>query len=231
MNVRDRVLHAALECFAEDGYERTSIARIRERSGVSNGALFHHFGSKEAIAGALYVDSMSAVHAEYRSVLSARPATVAAGVAGVISRQLGWVESDPARARFVYAQGRLDWASEPGARLRAMNQEIAAAYRAWLAPFVSRGAVRDLPMAVIVAIVTGPAHALAQQWLAGQLPGSVLTHLDDLVDAAVAGLSGSPAPPRPAAAAVRGRVRIQLLDEGGGVIAEGETEAALPDPR
>ena len=39
MSVRDRVLQAALDCFTEDGYERTTIARIRERSGVSNGAL------------------------------------------------------------------------------------------------------------------------------------------------------------------------------------------------
>ncbi|WP_067650593.1 TetR/AcrR family transcriptional regulator [Nocardia harenae] len=231
MNVRDRVLHAALECFSEDGYERTSITRIRERSGVSNGALFHHFGSKEAIAGTLYVEAMGAVHAGYREVLSARPATVADGVGGVIAQQLSWVESDPVRARFVYSQGRLDWASEPGERLRAMNEEIAAAYREWLTPFVATGAVRDLPMAVIVAIVTGPAHALAQQWLAGQLSGTVSAHLDDLVDAAVAGLSGSPAPPRPAAAAVRGRLRIQLLDAAGGVLAEGETEAALRAPR
>ena len=54
-DTRRRILDAALACFLEDGYEQTAIARIRERSDTSNGALFHHFPSKEAIADSLYV--------------------------------------------------------------------------------------------------------------------------------------------------------------------------------
>ncbi|MGV9582904.1 TetR/AcrR family transcriptional regulator [Nocardia farcinica] len=231
MSIRDRVLTAALACFAEDGYERTTIARIRERSGVSNGALFHHFPSKEAIAGALYVDAMGSVHEEYRRVLARRPATLADGVGGVLERHLSWVEADPVRARFVYAQGRLDWASEPGERLRAMNAEIGAAWREWLAPFVSQGEARDLPMTVVVAVVTGPAHALAQQWLAGQLPGSLLAFHTALTEAAVAGLSGDPARgSAPASRPVAGRLRLQLVDADGAVVAEGEATTTLTRP-
>ncbi|WP_174183808.1 TetR/AcrR family transcriptional regulator [Nocardia barduliensis] len=231
-SIRDRVLLAALECFSDEGYERTTIARIRERSGVSNGALFHHFRSKEAIAGALYVDSMRSVHEGYREVLAVRPATLAEGVGGVIRGQLSWVEANPARARFVYAQGRLDWASEPGERLRAMNEEIGAAWREWLAPFVRRGEARELSMALVAAVVTGPAHALAQQWLAGQLPGSLQAYADDLTAAAVAGLSGSPASrienaPYP----VVGRIRVELLDAVGSVVGVAEVDAPLDGPR
>src|SRR5438309_7668290 len=54
-SVRTRILDSALSCFIEFGYDQTTIARIRERSQVTNGALFHHFPSKEAIADALYV--------------------------------------------------------------------------------------------------------------------------------------------------------------------------------
>ena len=36
-----------------------TVARIREHSQVSNGALFHHFRSKEAIADSLYVEAMA----------------------------------------------------------------------------------------------------------------------------------------------------------------------------
>jgi AcrR family transcriptional regulator len=58
-DTRRRILEAALACFLEDGYEQTTIARIRERSDTSNGALFHHFPSKEAIAEALYVEAIA----------------------------------------------------------------------------------------------------------------------------------------------------------------------------
>ncbi|WP_054811931.1 TetR/AcrR family transcriptional regulator [Nocardia arizonensis] len=232
MGVRERVLAAALDCFAEDGYERTTIARIRERSEVSNGALFHHFPTKEAIAGALYVDSIASVQQGYLRVLAQRPTTLGEAVAGVIRQQLSWVEANPVRARFVYSRGRLDWATESGDRLRAMNAEVGAAYRAWLTPFVERGAARDLPMPVLVAVVTGPAHAIAQQWLAGQLPGSALAFLDDLAAAAVAGISGEPSPPsRRTPRPVAGRIRVELLDAGGAVIGEAEATTPLDDIR
>jgi len=40
---------AALELFAELGYDSTSTARIAERAGVSEMTLFRHFSSKEAL--------------------------------------------------------------------------------------------------------------------------------------------------------------------------------------
>jgi AcrR family transcriptional regulator len=52
-DTRRRILDAPLACFLEEGYEQTTIARIRESSDTSDGARFHHIPSKEAIADAL----------------------------------------------------------------------------------------------------------------------------------------------------------------------------------
>jgi len=49
-DTRRRITDVALECFLADGYVQATIARIRQRSGPSNGAVFHHLPSKEAIA-------------------------------------------------------------------------------------------------------------------------------------------------------------------------------------
>ncbi|MEV4891340.1 TetR family transcriptional regulator [Nonomuraea sp. NPDC055795] len=43
---RQRLLHAAAEAFAERGYDGTRVADIAAAAGVSNGALYAHFGSK-----------------------------------------------------------------------------------------------------------------------------------------------------------------------------------------
>lgn len=48
------MLDAALACFAEHGYEGTRVRHIAERAGVSEGALYRHYASKEALAQALY---------------------------------------------------------------------------------------------------------------------------------------------------------------------------------
>jgi len=52
---RERLLQAAAEVFAERGYDGTRVADIATAAGVSNGALYAHFGSKaELLVAALH---------------------------------------------------------------------------------------------------------------------------------------------------------------------------------
>ena len=46
---RARLLRAAADVFAARGYDGTRVADIAEAAGVSNGALYAHFGSKAAL--------------------------------------------------------------------------------------------------------------------------------------------------------------------------------------
>lgn len=229
MEIRERILRAALDCYTELGYDRTTVALIRERSGVSNGALFHHFPNKEAIVAALYLDAMRSVQEGYWATLRERPATLRDAVAGIVGKQLTWIEANQQWAQFLYAQGQLDWSTDAAGELRTINRELALAYREWLDPFIANGQVRDLPVVVMVAVLTGPAHAIAQRWLAGQIGGSLVSYADDLIDAAVAGLSGNPTsrrqrkPKQP----IAGHIRVQLVADDGSVVAEGEGIAEL----
>lgn len=52
---RGRLVAAARELFGTRGYEATSIEDVLERAGVSKGALYHHFPSKEALFEAVFV--------------------------------------------------------------------------------------------------------------------------------------------------------------------------------
>ena len=47
--VRDRIIRAAVEVFAEKGYHRATIADVVARSGLSVGAIYTHFTGKEAL--------------------------------------------------------------------------------------------------------------------------------------------------------------------------------------
>lgn len=51
---RSRLVSLAVRLFAEHGYEATSVDMVLRESGMSRGALYHHFAGKEALfAGAL----------------------------------------------------------------------------------------------------------------------------------------------------------------------------------
>src|SRR6059058_5044611 len=55
-DTRSRVQKVALELFAEQGYEKTSLREIAERLGVTKAALYYHFKSKEDIVASLFAE-------------------------------------------------------------------------------------------------------------------------------------------------------------------------------
>ncbi|MGW6738962.1 TetR/AcrR family transcriptional regulator [Streptomyces sp. NPDC055013] len=55
-NTRQRIQDVALELFAEQGYEKTSLREIAERLEVTKAALYYHFKTKEEIIVSLFED-------------------------------------------------------------------------------------------------------------------------------------------------------------------------------
>src|SRR5919198_906814 len=51
---RRHILETALALFRERGFEETTIRDIARRAGLSLGAAYYYFNSKEAIVGAYY---------------------------------------------------------------------------------------------------------------------------------------------------------------------------------
>src|SRR5580698_2181806 len=58
-DTRSRLRQLALELFAEQGYEKTSLREIAERLGVTKAALYYYFKSKEDIVRSLVEDYMA----------------------------------------------------------------------------------------------------------------------------------------------------------------------------
>jgi len=62
-DTRERIQAVALELFAEQGYEKTSLREIAERLGVTKAALYYHFKSKEDIVSSLVEDYFGQIDA------------------------------------------------------------------------------------------------------------------------------------------------------------------------
>ncbi|HYA50568.1 MAG TPA: helix-turn-helix domain-containing protein, partial [Streptosporangiaceae bacterium] len=90
---RERIQSIALELFAEQGYEKTSLREIAERLGVTKAALYYHFKSKEDIVRSFTED----YRAELETVIAwgaSQPPTpqnraeILARYADIVSRRL-----------------------------------------------------------------------------------------------------------------------------------------------
>ncbi|NPA05784.1 MAG: TetR/AcrR family transcriptional regulator [Chloroflexi bacterium] len=68
-----RLLQAAEEAFAQSSYDAVSVAEICQRAGVSKGAFYHHFPSKQAIFLAVLQAWVQRLENGLRTALAAAP--------------------------------------------------------------------------------------------------------------------------------------------------------------
>lgn len=66
---RRKILDSAVDLFDELGYGETGLADVLQRAGVSKGAFYYHFDSKEAVAAAIIEDYRDRVRAMLRDKL------------------------------------------------------------------------------------------------------------------------------------------------------------------
>jgi AcrR family transcriptional regulator len=89
---RRQILDASMECFAREGFHRTSMAQIIAEAGVSAGTIYLYFDSKEQI--------VEAIAEERHALESALAATALAN-------------PDTRQALHDLADGYLNWLSDP----------------------------------------------------------------------------------------------------------------------
>lgn len=68
---RQRILGAAARVFARRGYGQATVEDIATEAGVSNGALYHHFASKQELFRAILDDHLREQHVEIAALLPA----------------------------------------------------------------------------------------------------------------------------------------------------------------
>ena len=96
---RDEIL-AARAPASPTGYAATTIEQIAARSGASNGSIYHHFGAKDGILAALYVEALASYQEELLALL--RDADAEAGIRGAVAHHLEWVERNPDGTRLLF---------------------------------------------------------------------------------------------------------------------------------
>ena len=66
---RHRLLHAARECFAEYGFAATTNRMVADRAGLTTGAIYHYFPSKQEMYLAAYEGVQEFVYGRFADVV------------------------------------------------------------------------------------------------------------------------------------------------------------------
>jgi AcrR family transcriptional regulator len=163
---REAILDAALKVFTEEGVAAASIERIRELSGASTGSIYHHFGSKEGIAGALYVACLADYQREFLRAVESKDRARDFIEAGV-RQHLAWVAANRERA-ILLTTARETLTLAGLAELRELNGRFFGRLTQLFEPWTEAGRLRKLPLNLLEAIWIGPSQELTRHWLAGR---------------------------------------------------------------
>lgn len=180
---RQQILDAALNCFLQNGVEGTTMDQIRVASGASHGSIYHHFGSKEAVALALYEAGMHAYQASILTPLQQQD-SLRGGIRAIITSHLEVVAANPSLSMFLTRVGMADASEEGAARIAAINQEFFRAMHDWLRPYVERGEVIRVAPALYTPLILGPTTHFARHWLAHRLTLDMAEVAEVLAEAA-----------------------------------------------
>lgn len=179
---RRRILNAAGQDLAAHGYAGTSLNRILEQAGVSKGAAYYYFDSKDDLIGAVFQDLFERLMVEAKLDLSSLTAESFWSSLADLSRR--FLESAAAEP-WVLQAAKAIWALPTEARASLELSDAVREIRKWLERLLRRGrdlgVIRsDLPDELLLTMAMAMDEA-ADRWIA--------MHWEELGEAGVARLT------------------------------------------
>lgn len=169
---RERVLEAATTLVLERGHENVAMKDLVEASGVSNGSIFHHFGSKDGVLEEIFL----AERRDYLGYVAQRILAhegdpcdaLGEGARGVILFQA----RDPERhfrlaTQFVHS----DFATRHTANSQELSAELERPVMEWAIPHLAAGRLPMMQPVTIQSFMLGSAELICNQWRYGRITG------------------------------------------------------------
>jgi AcrR family transcriptional regulator len=193
---RTDILEAALACFNRLGYANATIADVRRESSASVGSIYHHFGDKEGIAGALYVEALRRYQANLLEKITGSGSRTGARTArglvrGIVIHSIDWMIAHSKWSQYLFEMRRTEGVAAAEPVIRRETAAFFAQLSARMKAYIEKGEIRDLPMEVTGALLVGPAQELVRHWQRVGVPKNVNRVRDELAEAAWRSLRAS----------------------------------------
>jgi AcrR family transcriptional regulator len=153
-----------MDLYARDGHKGLTVHAVMAASGVSSGSLYHHFGSIDGLAAALFSRCMSDLLQAVAAALH-RSRTARAGIHAMVVAILDHARDHPAAARLIHTSQEFNFLPAHSARINTDKQANMHGIADWFAPHIAAGRIVDLPPIMIEMLVVGPAAETVRRWV------------------------------------------------------------------
>lgn len=172
-DLRRALVAAAYELVSEGGADGVSVREAARRAGVSPGAPFRHFATREALLAAVAVEAQLRFRAAIAAALEGIPADAPLDRFRALGRAyLDWARQNPAHFA-VISDGRLfdyEATDETAGALRADNRELIDLSGALLAEAAARGLVPAGEVRLLQVAGRALVYGFARMQLDGHFP-------------------------------------------------------------
>jgi len=185
-NTRLHLVRSAAELFDHNGFAGTTLADVSRAAGVTKGAFYFHFSSKDELGGAIQAEACAILrHAVYRVSASRLPALQS--VVDLTHELAGWLENDSlVRASFRTARE----CGHRGAPFLDFYADWQTAVETLLREAHHRGELaREIVLDDAVTLVLAVTAGLEMVWWAKLRQGSMVASLTGLWEIVLPGIA------------------------------------------
>jgi AcrR family transcriptional regulator len=159
--IPEKLMRVSVELFAEQGYAQTSVQQVVDAAGVTKGALYHYFKSKDDLLFDIY-DRILSLQREHLDEIVARGLPVAETMRlaceDVLVTSIEWLHEGT-----VFFRSQHMLSEDRQLEVKHRRREYNDAFEALLAAGQREGVFRsDIPAAVLIAHFFSDVHYLGQ---------------------------------------------------------------------
>jgi AcrR family transcriptional regulator len=166
-DLRAAMIRAAEQLITELGPEAVSVREVARRAGVSSGAPFHHFPTRQALMTAVAEEATHQLRQRVEAAVAGIPETKPARRMRAIARAwLRWVVDNPAQFKVVSDRRLIDFA-EP---IQRDNAAIQSLMRHALRHAIRSNGKRAIDIDLAMLEMRAMAYGLARMLVDGHLP-------------------------------------------------------------
>ncbi|HFB54865.1 MAG TPA: TetR/AcrR family transcriptional regulator [Hellea balneolensis] len=177
---KKKIIDAAFVLFTNHGRHNVSMKDISQKSGVSNGSIFHHFNSKDQIVIEVYVRERRSYWNTVFNAMEAWEGTPSDALGEATRASLHYQEKFPKRHKFMIecgADSRLAELTDP---VQKLNAVFFARFYQWANPHFEAGTLAILQPELYSAIIFGPAQWVGRAWATDQANKKPSAYADSL---------------------------------------------------
>lgn len=172
--LRDRIFHTAQKLFVEKGYHNTSIPDVVKEAGVSTGAVYHHFSSKEELAREIHKSAVEQYLDKYAEAV--RPKESAYDkIRAYTSLMFRWAEDDPVMVQYLLYARPKEVLNKP---LSVCSEEGLQGSMEIVDTGIRRHEIKSMDSFLAAAAISGPLIRMIELRLDGFIKNSLVEYVE-----------------------------------------------------